>query len=147
MAKSNKPKTQYDLTLLGIDVKFENVKYVIKPANYKVAPHMWIERTGEQVLVMITEGFLFPFTEDQVLNAMIVRNDQLDKPQELHVANKVKLYTQYSVIKGGDCDKWFYYLDEVKSGELRVVHSTNFFENGIEHKDLLGYEVRRYTNV
>lgn len=144
MAK--KSKIKYALELLGTDLKFEDVDFIVLPRNDKIHNHLWIERTGDKVKIFKTEGFIFDFGDTHELTATIVRNDDIAKPQLLSTPEGKSIpFVGYNIIKGGVNDKWFYYLDEIKSGQIRLTHSQNFLSE-LDHHEILGYAIRRFVS-
>jgi hypothetical protein len=136
MAK--KPKVKHTFEFVG-GLVLEDVKYVEMEESLKQFNRLWIEVFQGKTLIVKSKGFLLDVNG---VNAEIVRNDDLELPQELHVKEDlVYRFTKYATMKQPVEGKQYYYLDEIAPGQLRVVHTDCFF-NGLEHTQLKGYSLR-----
>lgn len=136
MAK--KPKVKHTFEFIG-GLVLEDVKYVEMEESLKQFNRLWIEVFQGKTLIVKSKGFLLDVNG---LNAKIVRNEDFEKPQELHTKeDHVYQFTKYATMKQPVEGKQYYYLDEIAPGQLRVVHTDCFFGD-IDHTQLKGYSLR-----
>lgn len=141
MAK--KPKPKYTLEFLGTGIKYEDIKLVEVPEPVGNHRRLWIEFEGERLRLMVSKDLLGEWTDS--VSLIFSRSTELHIPSELNTAIGGIPFTMYNVFRSHPNSKKFYYIDEYRERQLRLMHTENFFPKGFDHTEITGYHITKET--
>lgn len=129
MAK--KSKVSYTLKFAGVGIQFDDVQVKFideKPGNER---KFWLEPVGDKWRLLMSKDFIFTDEHDDVMTF----NRDADQCVAISRFGGYQV-DLYNVIKVGDLNKKFYYLDEYQPGKLRLTHTDNMFPTDFDHNQI-----------
>jgi hypothetical protein len=131
------------MEFVGTTLKFEDVLYKAIPQVGDALPFLRIDKVGDKVRILKTEGFLGDFGDNHRFDFKIHREVSGEDPHELHTGSgDTHKVTVYTGIKDAE---FLYAIEGMEDGDIRITHSVDFLKEW-RHLDVAGYLFTRVVS-